>query len=104
MILACKFSFLPSYAGEIEVHHGPTHIEEEDESKLHSDTEVEAPEGGHGALKETVFKVSQEPGQDSEMVEGNGSDYDHNAALDCSIRESSFIGKVPFSRMLNLMG
>lgn len=83
-----------SESGEIEVHHGPTHIEEEDESKLHSDTEVEAPEGGHGALKETVFKVSQEPGQDSEMVEGNGSDYDHNAALDCSIRESSFIGEI----------
>lgn len=85
-----------SESGEIEVHRSPIHIEEEDKSKLHPGTAGEAPEEGHGTLKETVFKVSQQPGQDSEMVEGNG-DYDHNAALDCSIRsihKSSFIGEI----------
>ncbi|KAG0576113.1 hypothetical protein KC19_5G056600 [Ceratodon purpureus] len=81
-----------SESGEIQAHRRSTdNIDAQDKSKLHLLTDGEASEEGRGSLKEMVAKTFRQPPQDSEMVEGNGDD--HDASLDCSIRESSVIGE-----------
>ncbi|KAG0615616.1 hypothetical protein M758_5G056000 [Ceratodon purpureus] len=90
---ASAFSIRESSQSDgIQAHHRSTdNIDAEDESKLHLLTDGEVSEEGRGSLKETVAKTFRQPPQDSEMVEGNGDD--HDAGLDCSIRESSVIGE-----------